>query len=123
MAKHKTISIWDPKIIRRALLDAIRKLNPIKMMGNPVMFVVEVGSVLTTILLIRNITQGAGVGFELQITLWLWFTALFANFAEAMAEGRGKAQADALRKSRRDVVAKKLDHVPTDGRFDPATAK
>src|SRR5262245_37456454 len=67
MAKHKTISIWDPKIIRRALLDAIRKLNPIKMMGNPVMFVVEVGSVLTTILLIRNIMQGAGVGFELQI--------------------------------------------------------
>src|SRR5262252_6913783 len=108
MAKHKTISIWDPKIIRRALLDAIRKLNPIKMMGNPVMFVVEVGSVLTTILLIRNIAQGAGVGFELQITLWLWFTVLFANFAEAMAEGRGKAQADTLRRARTETIAHRL---------------
>src|SRR5215471_7182334 len=100
MAKQKAISIWDPKIIRRALVDAIRKLNPVRMMGNPVMFVVEVGSVLTTILLIRNIAKGAPVGFELQITLWLWFTVLFANFAEAMAEGRGKAQADNLRKTR-----------------------
>src|SRR5262245_6756661 len=110
MAKHKTISIWDPKIIRRALLDAFRKLNPIKMMGNPVMFVVEVGSVLTTILLIRNIMtkQGAGVGFELQITLWLWFTVLFANFAEAMAEGRGKAQADTLRRAKTETIAHRL---------------
>src|SRR5215475_14600925 len=108
MAKHKTISIWDPKIIRRALLDAVRKLNPIKMMGNPVMFVVEVGSVLTTILLIRNVAQGAPVGFELQITLWLWFTVLFANFAEAMAEGRGKAQADTLRRAKTETVAHRL---------------
>jgi potassium-transporting ATPase ATP-binding subunit len=119
MAKHKTISIWDPKIIRRALLDAFRKLNPIKMMGNPVMFVVEVGSVLTTILLIRNITQGAGVGFELQITLWLWFTVLFANFAEAMAEGRGKAQADTLRKAKTETIAHRL--LP-DGRTEDVPA-
>src|SRR5215510_2553690 len=119
MAKHKTISIWDPKIIRRALLDAIRKLNPIKMMGNPVMFVVEVGSVLTTILLIHNITQGAGVGFELQITLWLWFTALFANFAEAMAEGRGKAQADTLRRAKTETIAHML--LP-DGRTEDVPA-
>jgi potassium-transporting ATPase ATP-binding subunit len=119
MAKHKTISIWDPKIIRRALLDAFRKLNPIKMMGNPVMFVVEVGSVLTTILLIRNVTQGAGVGFELQITLWLWFTALFANFAEAMAEGRGKAQAETLRRAKTETVAHRL--LP-DGRTEDAPA-
>ncbi|MGH9835142.1 MAG: potassium-transporting ATPase subunit KdpB [Blastocatellia bacterium] len=108
MAKHKTISIWDPKIIRRALVDSFLKLNPGKMMGNPVMFVVEVGSVLTTILLIRNMTQGAPIGFELQITLWLWFTVLFANFAEAMAEGRGKAQADNLRKTRTETTAHKL---------------
>jgi K+-transporting ATPase ATPase B chain len=119
MAKHKTISIWDPKIIRRALLDAIRKLNPIKMMGNPVMFVVEVGSVLTTILLIRNITQGAGVGFELQITLWLWFTVLFANFAEAMAEGRGKAQAETLRRAKTETIAHQL--LP-DGRTEDVPA-
>src|SRR5262249_16605704 len=120
MAKQKAISIWDPKITRRALLDAIRKLNPIKMMGNPVMFVVEVGSVLTTILLIRNIAQGAGVGFELQITLWLWFTVLFANFAEAMAEGRGKAQADTLRKAKTETVAHRL--LPDGGTEDVPAA-
>jgi K+-transporting ATPase ATPase B chain len=108
MAKHKTISIWDPKIVRRALVDSFIKLNPVKMMGNPVMFVVEIGSVLTTILLFRNIAQGAPIGFELQITLWLWFTVVFANFAEAMAEGRGKAQADNLRKTRTETTAHKL---------------
>src|SRR5215510_1223713 len=119
MAKHKTISIWDPKIIRRALLDAFRKLNPIKMMGNPVMFVVEVGSVLTTILLVRNVMQGAPIGFELQITLWLWFTALFANFAEAMAEGRGKAQADTLRRAKTETIGRRL--LP-DGRTEDVPA-
>jgi potassium-transporting ATPase ATP-binding subunit len=119
MAKQKAISIWDPKIIRRALLDAFRKLNPIKMMKNPVMFVVEVGSVLTTILLVRNITQGASIGFELQITLWLWFTVLFANFAEAMAEGRGKAQADTLRRAKTETIAHRL--LP-DGRTEEVPA-
>ncbi|MGH9939256.1 MAG: potassium-transporting ATPase subunit KdpB, partial [Blastocatellia bacterium] len=108
MATQKAISIWDPKIIRRALVDAFRKLNPITMMKNPVMFVVEVGSVLTTILLIRNIARGAPIGFELQITLWLWFTVLFANFAEAMAEGRGKAQADTLRRAKTETIAHRL---------------
>jgi potassium-transporting ATPase ATP-binding subunit len=108
MAKQKAISIWDPKIIRRALVDSFIKLNPIKMMGNPVMFVVEIGSILTTILLIRNVAQGAPIGFELQITLWLWFTVLFANFAEAMAEGRGKAQADTLRRAKTETIAHRL---------------
>ena len=119
MAKQKAISIWDPKIIRRALIDSFRKLNPIAMMENPVMFVVEVGSVLTTILLIRNIAQGAPIGFELQITLWLWFTVLFANFAEAMAEGRGKAQADKLRKAKTETIAHRL--LP-DGRTEDVPA-
>src|SRR5215510_4269506 len=109
MAKEKAISIWDPKIITRAAVDSFRKLNPVTMMKNPVMFVVEIGSVITTILLIRDITTGApGIGFDLQITLWLWFTVLFANFAEAMAEGRGKAQADNLRKTRTETTARKL---------------
>ena len=109
MAKEKAISIWDPKIMTRALGDSFLKLNPVKMMGNPVMFVVEVGSVITTILLVRDIANGApGIGFDLQITLWLWFTVLFANFAEAMAEGRGKAQADNLRKTRTETTARKL---------------
>ncbi len=88
-----------------------RKLNPRTMMKNPVMFVVEVGSVFTTLLLIRGSLRRSGapsIGFELQITLWLWFTVLFANFAEAMAEGRGKAQADNLRKAKTETTAHKL---------------
>ena len=91
--------------MRRALWDALLKLNPRKMMGNPVMFVVEIGSVITTVLLFKG---GAGFKFNLQITLWLWFTVLFANFAEAMAEGRGKAQADTLRKARSETVANRI---------------
>jgi potassium-transporting ATPase ATP-binding subunit len=105
MAEKKTKAIWDMKIVRGAILDSFLKLEPRNMMGNPVMFVVEVGSVVTTVLLFRSHTS---FWFNLQITLWLWFTVLFANFAEAMAEGRGKAQADALRKARADTVANRL---------------
>ncbi len=99
-------SIWDPKIMRRAALDAIIKLNPRTMMRNPVMLVVEVGSVITTALLLLHPHQA--FRFNLQITLWLWFTVLFANFAEAMAEGRGKAQADTLRKARAETKANRV---------------
>jgi K+-transporting ATPase ATPase B chain len=107
--KHsKTKSIWDLKIVRRATLDSILKLNPRNMMRNPVMFVVEVGSVATTILLLREGLHSGAFGFNLQITLWLWFTVMFANFAEAMAEGRGKAQADSLRKARAETIANRL---------------
>jgi K+-transporting ATPase ATPase B chain len=98
-------AIWEWKIVRRAVLDAVLKLNPRKMMGNPVMFVVEIGSVITTVMLFRG---GTDFKFNLQITLWLWFTVLFANFAEAMAEGRGKAQADTLRKARSETMANRL---------------
>ena len=109
MSKEKAISIWDMKIISRAFVDSVKKLNPVTMMKNPVMFVVEVGSVLTTVLLVRDIAAGAaGLGFELQLTLWLWFTVLFANFAEAMAEGRGKAQADTLRRAKTERTANRL---------------
>ncbi|HTX77747.1 MAG TPA: hypothetical protein VMD29_16165, partial [Terracidiphilus sp.] len=94
------MSLWNTQIIAQAAIDSLRKLNPRGMVKNPVMFVVEVGSVLTSALLIDNaMHHRAGFGFNLQITLWLWFTVLFANFAEAMAEGRGKAQADTLRKA------------------------
>ncbi len=103
--KDRSKAVWEWKIVRRAILDAFLKLNPHHMMGNPVMFVVEVGSVITTILLLRGGTQ---FGFNLQITLWLWFTVLFANFAEAMAEGRGKAQADSLRRARAETMANRL---------------
>jgi K+-transporting ATPase ATPase B chain len=105
MADKKSKSLWDAKIIRRALVDAVVKLDPRTMMKNPVMFVVEVGSVVTTLLLFR---EKQNFAFNLQITLWLWFTVLFANFAEAMAEGRGKAQAETLRKARSETVAKRL---------------
>src|SRR5579863_4637938 len=97
-------AIWEWKIVRRAILDAVLKLNPRKMMGNPVMFVVEIGSVITALL----IKGGSAFKFNLQITLWLWFTVLFANFAEAMAEGRGKAQADSLRKARMETIANRV---------------
>src|ERR1035438_697712 len=105
MAEKKSKSLWDAKIIRRALVDAVVKLDPRTMMKNPVMFVVEVGSVVTTLLLFR---EQRSFAFNLQITLWLWFTVLFANFAEAMAEGRGKAQADTLRKARSETTAQRL---------------
>src|ERR1051326_596287 len=87
----KKKAVWEWKIVSRAIWDAFLKLNPKTMMANPVMFVVEIGSVITTALLFKG---GAAFWFNLQITLWLWFTVMFANFAEAMAEGRGKAQAD-----------------------------
>ncbi|MGA9564058.1 MAG: potassium-transporting ATPase subunit KdpB [Candidatus Korobacteraceae bacterium] len=98
-------AIWEWKIVRRAVVDALLKLNPRKMMGNPVMFVVEIGSVITSVMLFLGEPH---FKFNLQITLWLWFTVLFANFAEAMAEGRGKAQADTLRKARSETMANRL---------------
>ncbi|MGE0394903.1 MAG: potassium-transporting ATPase subunit KdpB, partial [Vicinamibacterales bacterium] len=102
----QTRSMWDPQIVRRAIGDAFRKLHPRTMARNPVMFVVEIGSVLTTATLIQHVATGGGdLGFELQITFWLWLTVLFANFAEAMAEGRGKAQADTLRKAKTETLA------------------
>ena len=110
MATH-TQSIWNPSIVRRASWDAVRKLHPRTMARNPVMFVVEVGSVLTTLRLAYDAFSGGhDLGFELQITFWLWLTVLFANFAEAMAEGRGKAQADTLRRAKTETVAKRERH-------------
>jgi K+-transporting ATPase ATPase B chain len=101
--------ILDPAILRRASVDAFRKLDPRLVARNPVMFVVEIGSVVTTFLVLRELASGhAAFRFDLQITLWLWFTVLFANFAEAMAEGRGKAQADALRRSKAETSARRL---------------
>ncbi len=103
-------SLFQPSIVRQAISDSFRKLDPRHQIKNPVMFVVWVGSVTTTLLFMQALfgKGEASPGFILSISLWLWFTALFANFAEAMAEGRGKAQADSLRKTRRDLTAKKL---------------
>jgi K+-transporting ATPase ATPase B chain len=101
--------LFDPEIVGRALRASLVKLNPITLLKNPVMFVVEICAALTTLFLVRDIATGAGgVGFTLQITIWLWFTVLFANFAEAMAEARGKAQADTLRKTKSDAMARRI---------------
>jgi len=100
--------LLDPPIVKRAIRDSFVKLHPRLMMKNPVMFVVEVGAAMTTVEVFKDLATGAHAGFTLQITIWLWFTVLFANFAEAMAEGRGKAQADTLRKTKTETMAKRL---------------
>jgi K+-transporting ATPase ATPase B chain len=102
----KSHSIFDPAIIMPAIGESFKKLNPITLAKNPVMFVTEVGAAITTVLLVTG--HGANFGFQFQIALWLWFTVLFANFAEAMAEGRGKAQAKALRATRTQTFANRL---------------
>jgi K+-transporting ATPase ATPase B chain len=102
-----TRDLLDPEIIGRAMLDSVKKLNPAHLLKNPVIFVTEVGALLTTLGLVTR-SKGEPAGFALQVAIWLWFTVLFANFAEAMAEGRGKAQADELRKTRASTVARLL---------------
>ena len=107
--RARTISIWDPAIVRQATLDSLRKLDPRLQIKNPVMFIVEVGSLLTTMVFVQDLMKGTGQAlFTGQVAFWLWFTVLFANFAEAMAEGRGKAQADTLRKTRTETVANRV---------------
>jgi K+-transporting ATPase ATPase B chain len=141
--RAKARPLFDPPIVRRAIVDSFIKLNPRNQVRNPVMFIVEIGAVLTTVLFIfalfgqgeaAMIAREAGTpevaeelsrssaSFILAITVWLWFTILFANFAEAMAEGRGKAQADSLRKTRRDVVAKKLNSPKRNAKQTPISA-
>jgi len=110
MSQSKSASILDARILWPAIGGAFRKLNPRTLVKNPVMFVVAVVSLLTTVLFVRDLVTGGGdFGFTLQIIIWLWFTVLFANFAEAVAEGRGKAQADSLRKARTETQAKLLN--------------
>src|SRR6201997_3454350 len=101
--------LFDPEIMRRAIRESFIKLNPVLVAKNPVMFVVEVGAALTTVFVVKDAFTGAGgTLFGVQIALWLWFTVVFANFAEAMAEARGKAQADTLRKARSETMARRL---------------
>src|SRR5262245_49659274 len=110
--KVRAVSAWEGELLGAALLDSLRKLDPRLMAKNPVMFVVEIGSVLTTLLWLRDLVRPSSFAmptwFTGQVTLWLWFTVLFANFAEALAEGRGKAQAAALRGLRKETTARRL---------------
>lgn len=115
---HKQHSLFEWEIIGPAWIDSLRKLNPITMLKNPVMFVTEVGAAATTVALFMP-SSGESSAFVLQITLWLWFTVLFANFAEAMAEGRGKAQAATLRKTRTATIANRLK----DGKTEKVSAE
>src|SRR5580765_8336931 len=101
----KARPLFDSEIVKPAIVESFKKLNPLHMWKNPVMFVTEVGAAVTTLDLLF---AKSSHGFVLQISIWLWFTVLFANFAEAMAEGRGKAQADTLRKSRTKATGRKL---------------
>ncbi len=118
--KKKHRILFDARIIQRALIDSLIKLNPLNQVRNPVMFVVEVGSILTTLLFVRSLfVHGTeSPWFILHISIWLWATVLFANFAESVAEGRGKAQAEALRASRKEIQAKKLSQPERDVKDD-----
>jgi len=100
--------LFEPAIVKTALLGSIKKLNPVILMKNPVMFIVEIGAVITTVIFIEQLISGSFPTFNFQISLWLWFTVLFANFAEAVAEGRGKAQAESLKKARKQTNARKI---------------
>jgi K+-transporting ATPase ATPase B chain len=123
-ARGQARPLFDPAIVRRAVIDSVRKLDPRHQVRNPVMFVVEVGSVLTTGLFVQALVgKGeAPAGFILAVSLWLWFTVVFANFAEAMAEGRGKAQAESLRRARKDIQAKQISEQRRDATTSPVLA-
>src|ERR1700754_2189557 len=109
--KMSASTLFDPKIVVPAIGSAFVKLNPRTLIANPVMFVLEIVTALTTVILVRDlIVGGANILFEVQIILWLWATILFANFSEAVAEGRGKAQADTLRRARTEMQAKLLSN-------------
>src|SRR4051812_3354662 len=118
---HKSRKLFDPPIVKRAVVDAFLKLSPRHQVRNPVMFIVFVGSILTTLLIFVG-EPGISRSFIAAVALWLWFTVLFANFAEAMAEGRGKAQADTLRRARRDTPAKKLREARRDAKCESISA-
>ncbi len=120
MVKQNNKTIFEPKLTTRALGQSIRKLNPLSLWRNPVMLIVEVGSLITTVFTIVHAIQGKNISFVLQVSIWLWFTVIFANFAEALAEAQGSARAQALRKSRQDLWARLL--LP-DGQIEKISAQ
>ena len=103
-----TSNLWQSDLMKQAIKDSIPKLDPRTLWRNPVMFAVEMGAVLTTLITVRDIIANGNFGFDVQISIWLWFTILFANFAEALAEGRGRAQAETLRQARSEAIANRL---------------
>src|SRR5665647_2464458 len=109
MSTKQNISLFNRKLAFQAAKDSFIKLNPALLIKNPVIFIVAIGSLLTTIVVVAGIFQDNFSSFNLNISIWLWFTVLFANFSEAIAEGRGKAQAESLRKNRTQTIARKMD--------------
>ena len=122
MSRVETISLLDGRIIRRAALDSVLKLNPVTLLRSPVVFVTEVVAALTTVVAIEALLTHRAAGFALSITVWLWLTVLFATFAEAVAEGRGRKRAEALRRARSDTMAKLLIDPPNRALFKPIPA-
>src|SRR5262244_938584 len=124
VATTKARPLFDLAIVGQATIDSFKKLTPRRQVRSPVMFVVYVGSILTTLLWVQAVVgKGeAPAGFIFHVAVWLWFTVLFANFAEAMAEGRGKAQAASLRRARRDIQAKKLSRPQHGAGYTPVAA-
>jgi K+-transporting ATPase ATPase B chain len=106
--KAKSLSIFDPALLGPAARDAFVKLDPRQLVRNPVIFVTEIVAIVVTVMFVRDMATGTDAAFSGQIALWLWFTILFATFAEALAEGRGKAQAESLKRTRSSLVAKRL---------------
>jgi K+-transporting ATPase ATPase B chain len=117
--ERRTATLVEPRLLLRALVQSLRKLSPVSLWRNPVMLAVELGALVTTAYIGIDATRGAGVGFVLQVSIWLWFTVIFANFAEALAEAQGTARAESLRKSRHDLVAHVLRE---DGSIEPIPA-
>ena len=117
--KTKMSGLWQSDQVLQAVKDSIPKLDPRRLWRNPVMFAVEIGAILTTLITLHDIIAKLDYGFDAQISIWLWFTILFANFAEALAEGRGRAQAETLRQARSEASASRL--LP-DGRTEQVTA-
>ena len=106
--QNKGQRLWQPELIKPALINSVLKLSPRILWRNPVMLIVELGAILTTLLIFKDIFTGINPRFDFQICIWLWLTILFANFAEALAEGRGKAQAETLRQARSETIATRL---------------
>ena len=106
--KENKSDLWQSDLIWQAIKDSVPKLDPRRLWRNPVMFAVELGGILTTLIAARDLASGGNFGFDVQISIWLWFTILFANFAEALAEGRGRAQAETLRQARSEAKANRL---------------
>jgi len=117
--ERRTATLVEPRLLLRALVQSLRKLNPVSLWRNPVMLAVELGALVTTAYIGIDAARGEGVGFVLQVSVWLWFTVIFANFAEALAEAQGTARAESLRKSRHDLVANVLRE---DGSTEPVPA-